>query len=63
MLSFADQTLFANLLVMLLSYIYIISMIFVSNRIARILMWSQETSRKILHILIGNLSFITPFFT
>ncbi|MDH5780015.1 MAG: SEC59/DGK1/VTE5 family protein [Candidatus Bathyarchaeota archaeon] len=63
MFSFADQTLLANLLVMLLSYIYIISMIFVSNRIAKILMWSQETSCKVLHILIGNLSFILPFFT
>jgi len=63
MLSFADQTLLTNLILMLLSYIYIVSIIFVSNKLAKILMWSQETSRKILHILIGNLSFILPFFT
>ena len=63
MFSFADHTLLTNLILMFLSYMYIIFIIFVSNRIAKILMWSQETSRKILHVLIGNLSFILPFFT
>lgn len=60
---FADQTLFTNLIVMLLSYIYIISMIFVSNKMGKIFMWSQKTSRKVLHILIGNFPFILPFFS
>lgn len=60
---FADQTLLTNLIVMLLSYVYIISMIFVSDKSGKIFMWSQKTSRKVLHILIGNFPFILPFFT
>ena len=58
-----DQTLLANLIVMLLSYIYIISMIFIAKKTEKIFMWSQKTSRKVLHILIGNFSFILPFFS
>ena len=60
---FADQTLLTNLIMMLLSYIYIISMIFISNKTEKILMWSHKTSRKVLHILIGNFPFIIPLFS
>ena len=58
-----DQTLLKNLVVTLLSYIYILSMIFVAKKTEKIFMWSQKTSRKVLHILIGNFPFILPFFS
>jgi len=48
---------------MLLSYIYIISVIFIAKKTEKKFMWSQKTSRKVLHILIGNFSFILPFFS
>jgi phytol kinase len=60
---FVNQTLLANLILVLFSYLYIISMIFVAKRTEKILNWSQKTSRKVLHILIGNFPFIIPFFS
>ena len=38
-------------------------MIFVSDKAPNIFNWSKKTSRKILHILIGNLTLILPFYT
>lgn len=46
-----------------LSYVYIFSIILISDKIPKIFRWSTKTSRKTLHILIGNLIFIIPFFT
>ncbi|MEM3700248.1 MAG: SEC59/DGK1/VTE5 family protein [Candidatus Bathyarchaeia archaeon] len=54
---------FANVLLMLLCYFYILLIIFVSGRMDKILDIQRKTSRKFLHIMIGNLPFIIPFFT
>jgi len=54
---------FMNVLLMLLCYFYILLVIFVSGRIDKILGISRKTSRKFLHVMIGNLPFIIPFFT
>jgi phytol kinase len=52
-----------NALLMLLCYIYIFIIIFVSGRMDRVLKISPRSSRKFLHVMIGNLPFIIPFFT
>lgn len=48
---------------MFLSYLYILLIVFISNRAGKIFKWSKKTSRKLLHVLIGNLSLILPFFS
>lgn len=53
----------ANVLLMLLSYAYVISMILISSKMTQFWHVSQKTSRKFLHAMIGNLPFIIPFFT
>ena len=53
----------ANVLLMVLCYVYILFIIFVSNKMDRLLRISQKASRKFLHAMIGNLPFIIPFFT
>ena len=57
------EEVFANVLLMLLCYVYILFMIFVSNNVDKLLHISQKASRKFLHAMIGNLTFIIPFFT
>jgi dolichol kinase len=52
-----------NALLMLLCYIYILIIIFVSGKMDRFLRISPKSSRKFLHVMIGNLPFIIPFFT
>jgi dolichol kinase len=52
-----------NALLMLLCYIYILIIILVSGRMDRFLKISPRSSRKFLHVMIGNLPFIIPFFT
>ena len=52
-----------NLLLMAICYLYILIVIFVSSKINKFLPISRKTSRKFLHIMIGNLAFILPFFT
>lgn len=52
-----------NTLLMLLCYIYIFIIILVSGRMAKSLKISPRSSRKFLHMMIGNLPFIIPFFT
>ncbi len=54
---------FVNVLLMLLCYVYILFIIFVSSKMDKLLHISQKTSRKFLHAMIGNLPFIIPFFT
>jgi len=54
---------FADVLLMLLCYVYILFMIFVSSKIHRLPNVSHVISRKFLHAMIGNLVFIIPFFT
>ena len=53
----------ANVMLMVLCYVYILFIIFVSNKMDRLLRISQKASRKFLHAMIGNLPFIIPFFT
>ncbi|MDH7477065.1 MAG: SEC59/DGK1/VTE5 family protein [Candidatus Bathyarchaeota archaeon] len=54
---------FANVLLMLICYFYILLVIFVSGRMDKILGVGRKASRKFLHIMIGNLPFVIPFFT
>jgi phytol kinase len=42
-------------------YAYILVVIFATGRIGRV--WSRNSSRKFLHIMIGNLPFLIPFFS
>ncbi|MGC8895940.1 MAG: diacylglycerol/polyprenol kinase family protein [Candidatus Bathyarchaeia archaeon] len=58
-----DDEVFTNILLMFLCYFYILLVIFVSGRMDKILGISRKASRKFLHIMIGNLPFIIPFFT
>ena len=48
---------------MLSCYIYTLFIIFLSSRMNRVSSISQRASRKFLHMMIGNLPFIIPFFT
>lgn len=52
-----------NGLLMLSCYIYVLLIIFISGRMDRLLSISQKASRKFLHMMIGNLPFVIPFFT
>jgi phytol kinase len=52
-----------NVLLMLLSYVYILSMIFVSSHMHKLMHVSKKSCRKFLHAMIGNLPLIIPFFT
>jgi len=58
-----NETVFANVFLMLLCYIYILLIIFVSSKMDKLLHISQKASRKFLHAMIGNLPFVIPFFT
>lgn len=58
-----SKEVFTNVLLMLLCYVYILFIIFVSSKIDKLLHISQKASRKFLHAMIGNLPFIIPFFT
>jgi len=58
-----NNELFANVVLMLLCYAYIILIIIVSGEMSNALNISRKFSRKFLHIMIGNLPFIIPFFT
>ena len=57
------EEIFSNLLLMFLCYAYVLAIIFVSGKIDKTLHVSRKSSRKFLHIMIGNLPFIIPFFT
>ena len=54
---------FANIVLMLLCYAYVLLLILVSGKMDKHLPISKKTSRKFLHIMIGNLPFVIPFFT
>jgi len=53
----------ANALIMLGCYLYIVIVILVSGRLYKLRGISPKTSRKFLHVMIGNLPFIIPFFS
>jgi dolichol kinase len=52
-----------NLVLMFLCYVYVAMVILVSGRLGKVAHVSRKTSRKFLHIMIGNLPFVIPFFT
>ena len=54
---------FANVILLLLCYVYVLFIIFVSGKMDKFLHVSRKASRKFLHAMIGNLPFIIPFFT
>jgi phytol kinase len=56
-----DAEAWANLALLGSCYLYILVVIFVTGKIGRIL--SRNSSRKFLHIMIGNLPFLIPFFS
>jgi dolichol kinase len=58
-----SQGISMDVLLMFLCYAYILLIIFVSSKLDKILHVSQKASRKFLHVMIGNLPFIIPFFT
>ena len=53
----------ANILLMMGCYLYVLAVIFVSGKLDKFQGISSKMSRKFLHIMIGNLPFIIPFFT
>lgn len=55
--------LLGNIVLMFLCYVYVIIVILVSGRFEKMARVSRKTSRKFLHIMIGNLPFVIPFFT
>ncbi|MCK4952681.1 phosphatidate cytidylyltransferase [Candidatus Bathyarchaeota archaeon] len=59
---FFGLNLLPNLILVGLTYVYILSMIFVSDKVQKIFKWSAKTSRKTLHLSIGILPLILPFF-
>lgn len=52
-----------NIYGLLLSIIYIFIILGIATLVAKFSKGASETSRKIVHILVGNWVFITPFFT
>ena len=54
---------FWNLLLMFLCYGYVILVVLISGKLPSALQISQKNSRRFLHIMIGNLLFVIPFFT
>ena len=52
-----------NALLMLGCYGYVLIVILVSSKLEGFLHISRKTSRKFLHVMIGNLPFVIPFFT
>lgn len=58
-----DEKLLWNILLMVACYLYIVIIIAISGKLDTFLHVSRKASRKFLHIMIGNLPFIIPFFT
>jgi len=52
-----------NVFVMVICYAYIVLSILISGKLGQTLGWSEKASRKLLHMMIGNLSLVLPFFT
>ncbi|MEJ5327310.1 MAG: phosphatidate cytidylyltransferase [Candidatus Bathyarchaeia archaeon] len=52
-----------NLVLLILCYGYILLVILISGKIAVIARISRKSARKFLHVMIGNLPFIIPFFS
>lgn len=57
------EEVFSNVFLMFLCYVYVLIVIVVSSKMDKTFRVSRKASRKFLHIMIGNLLFIVPFFT
>lgn len=57
------EGLWKNIFVMVACYAYIVLGILISGKLSQTLGWSEKASRKLLHMIIGNLSLVLPFFT
>jgi len=53
----------ANLALLLVCYAYVLLVIAASGRVGSFFKASSKAARKFLHMMIGNLSFLIPFFT
>ena len=58
-----DDKLLMDIMMLAVCYAYVLAVILVSRKAFKIFGFSGRYSRKFLHIMIGNLSFIIPFFT
>ncbi|MEM2080958.1 MAG: phosphatidate cytidylyltransferase [Candidatus Bathyarchaeia archaeon] len=58
-----DGEALANLALLTLCYIYVLIIIVFSGKMADNRLISRKSARKFLHVMIGNLPFIIPFFT
>ncbi|MBS7619516.1 phosphatidate cytidylyltransferase [Candidatus Bathyarchaeota archaeon] len=58
-----SSEIFTNLELLILCYVYILLIILISGKMSSIFQFSRKSSRKFLHIMIGNLPFIIPFFS
>ncbi|MCX8151324.1 MAG: SEC59/DGK1/VTE5 family protein [Candidatus Bathyarchaeota archaeon] len=58
-----DDKIFLNIMLLAACYAYVIAVIVASSRMTKLFRFSSKHSRKFLHIMIGNLPFIIPFFT
>jgi dolichol kinase len=58
-----DGEILRNLLLMLLCYGYVILVVFISGKLSPALRVSQKSARRFVHVMIGNLPFVIPFFT
>ena len=58
-----ENELFLNFALLLACYAYVLCMIFFSGRLSRVPGFSLKISRKFLHMMIGNLPFLIPFFS
>jgi len=52
-----------NTVLMTLCYVYVVVIILISGKLDKFLHISPKNARKFLHVMIGNLPFIIPFFT
>lgn len=58
-----DAGAWSNLALLSSCYFYVLAVIFATGKIGGILSLSPNSSRKFLHIMIGNLIFLIPFFS
>jgi len=58
-----DGKLAMNIILLALCYGYVVAVIVISSKMVKLFRFSSKHSRKFLHIMIGNLPFVIPFFT
>ena len=58
-----DIELLQNIALLLICYAYIVLIILAAGKMASHKLMSRKTSRKFLHMMIGNLPFLIPFFS